>query len=151
MSSFASSKKNIKSPIFQSTGGGLWLFVLLGRTSLAMLYRDNSLIRNSASLGPYSGPKSRGLRICLGGLFLMSEVPLYRAYRGLGGGCRARPPPHPKNLNPPLSSEPRLASALGCDGCISASRGSFYRFIKQENASSNTITCCRFMKQKNGR
>ena len=47
-------------------------------------YRGTSLIRNSAPLGPYSGTMPRALWWPWGGgLFLMSEVPLYR-YNSLG-------------------------------------------------------------------
>jgi len=51
-------------------------------------YRGNSLIRNNPSIGPYSRTMPRALCWSLGGgAFLMSEVPLYRAFAP-GLGCR---------------------------------------------------------------
>ena len=50
------------------------------RKSGRIVYRGTQLIRNTPLLGPYSRHMPRALWWCLGGgLFLMSEVPLYRS------------------------------------------------------------------------
>ena len=49
------------------------------------LYRGTSLIRNNPLLGPYSRSMSRAIWWPWGGgVFLMSEVPLYRKLPDLG-------------------------------------------------------------------
>ena len=56
-------------------------------------YRGISLIRNTPLLGP-CGRTIQGPMVVLGGgLFLMSEVPLYWAGAGMtGSGCMYQPP-----------------------------------------------------------
>ena len=47
-------------------------------------YRGTSLIKNHPLLGPYSRPMPRTLRWSYGGgLFFMSEVPLYARWQGV--------------------------------------------------------------------
>jgi len=65
----------------------LWVSV----SGVGLVYRGTSLIRNSAPLGPYSRNMPRALWWSWGGgLFLMSEVPLY-AYLVDGGNLKPSP------------------------------------------------------------
>jgi hypothetical protein len=59
-------------------------------------YRGTSLMRNSAPLGPYSRNMSVALwRPQKGGLFLLSEVPLYLCFHPKVDGCE----PHSRGVN----------------------------------------------------
>jgi len=52
----------------------------LWATLITQSYRGTSLIRNNPPVGPYCSPPPKGLWLYEGGgLFLMSEVPLYFA------------------------------------------------------------------------